>query len=409
MYRIISLFIVVLAILNTPLHAQTNAQLRGGVVINEILPDPTGDMENFDTDGNGTAAAEDEFVELFNVSDSEIDVGGLELWDEGSGKWLTIPENTTVESLAFVVIVVGVQSGGSVPSVGTGSEAFDAGQNSGVLNNGGDNIVLFDPDTEEYIQATYNGATEDDPTTYDQIPGSATRVGDVAVFGDIPEGVSKVRDPSGYESYKDHNNVSSDNASPGQSGGVALPVEFAAFQVTADDGRALLSWQTASETNNAGFAVEHREGETGRWRKIDFVDGMGTTAQPHSYQVRTEPLQAGRHAFRLRQIDIDGTTHPGPEQSVIIAHNQGLSLSGPNPIPKGQISTVTVTTEVAQTVDVALYNVLGQRVQTVLSSRITPERPFRTQVSTSNLSSGVYFLRAEGVSVKKTQRLVITR
>lgn len=40
---------------------------------------------NYDTDGNGTAGATDEFVELYNSSDIAIDISGLELRDQITG------------------------------------------------------------------------------------------------------------------------------------------------------------------------------------------------------------------------------------------------------------------------------------------------------------------------------------
>lgn len=47
--------------------------LLGGIVINEIIVDPNG-ASNFDTDGNGIADDEDEYVELFNASASAVDI-----------------------------------------------------------------------------------------------------------------------------------------------------------------------------------------------------------------------------------------------------------------------------------------------------------------------------------------------
>ncbi|WP_299751717.1 hypothetical protein [uncultured Tateyamaria sp.] len=52
-------------------------ELLGGIIINEILVDPSGSTANFDTDGNGTADATDEYVELRNVSDTAIDISGV--------------------------------------------------------------------------------------------------------------------------------------------------------------------------------------------------------------------------------------------------------------------------------------------------------------------------------------------
>jgi len=57
-------------------------QLLGGIIINEVLVDPNG-ANNFDTDGNGSAQGRDEFLELRNISDSAIDISGVELWDAG--------------------------------------------------------------------------------------------------------------------------------------------------------------------------------------------------------------------------------------------------------------------------------------------------------------------------------------
>ncbi|MDF1515543.1 MAG: hypothetical protein P1S60_17170, partial [Anaerolineae bacterium] len=50
--------------------------LGNGVCINEILIDPDGLSASTDTDGNGTIADSDEFVELFNLSAYDIDISG---------------------------------------------------------------------------------------------------------------------------------------------------------------------------------------------------------------------------------------------------------------------------------------------------------------------------------------------
>ena len=64
--------------------------LRGGIVINEILVDPNGSI-NFDTDNDGAAFETDEYVELYNASGGPINIGGLQLWDQGLGNWFTFP------------------------------------------------------------------------------------------------------------------------------------------------------------------------------------------------------------------------------------------------------------------------------------------------------------------------------
>jgi hypothetical protein len=48
------------------------------------------------TDGHSTADALDEFVEVYNASGSAIDIGGLELWDDGQGQWFSFSASTTL-------------------------------------------------------------------------------------------------------------------------------------------------------------------------------------------------------------------------------------------------------------------------------------------------------------------------
>ncbi|MEP5761163.1 MAG: Hint domain-containing protein [Litoreibacter sp.] len=178
--------------------------LLGGIVINEILVDPNG-AANFDTDGNGTASFLDEYVEIANVSGAAIDISGLELWDTGSNNWFTFPSGTILQPGAHAVVVTGVQTGGSLPSGGT-DLYFDAGRGSAVLNNGGDNVVLYDPTNDEYIAATYNGATVVDPTTsgdgnFDLFSATATQSGSGENFGSDNDGFSIQRTSDGADTF----------------------------------------------------------------------------------------------------------------------------------------------------------------------------------------------------------------
>lgn len=177
-------------------------QLLGGIVINEILVDPNG-ANNFDTDGSGTAAATDEFVELYNTSNVAIDISGVQLWDQGAGNWFTFPAGTILQPGAHAMVMVGLQPGGSLPTGGANDLFFDAGRGTAVLNNAGDNVVLHDPTSDTYVQATYNGDTLDDPTSaYSGFSGSATRIGAGEDFGDDSDGFSIQRGPDGSDEFE---------------------------------------------------------------------------------------------------------------------------------------------------------------------------------------------------------------
>jgi hypothetical protein len=174
--------------------------LLGGIAINEVLIDPNG-ANNFDTDGNGTARGGDEFLELINTSSTAIDISGLELWDQGRDNWFTFPPGTILEPGAVAVVVRNVQNGGSLPAVTGDNLAFDADFSGNVFNNNGDNLVVYDPANDEYIQATYNGDAVVDPTVgpgFDGFSTTATQSGSGEDFGNDQDGISIQRDPNGF-------------------------------------------------------------------------------------------------------------------------------------------------------------------------------------------------------------------
>ena len=189
----------------------------------------------------------------------------------------------------------------------------------------------------------------------------------------------------------------------------ALPVELTAFDVTTTGTAATLVWKTASETNNAGFAIQHRAPGADAFARSGFVDGNGTTTQPQTYRFRTDALSPGTHTFRLKQVDTDGTTSLSPERTITVRTDAVLSVQGPNPMRSGQQARLTVQVDAAQSVDVALYNVLGQRVQTVFSGTATPSTPAQATLTTDRLPSGVYFVRVSGETVQATQQITVVR
>lgn len=176
--------------------------LLGGIAINEFLADPTG-ASSFDTDGSGAARGGDEYVELINTSTSAIDISGLELWDAGRDNWFTFPPGTVLQPGAVALVVRNVQPGGSLPAVTGDDLAFDANFIGNVFNNTGDNLVVYDPTNDEFIQATFNGDSLDDPTatppnTYLGFSPTATRVGAGEDFGNDQDGFSIQRTSTGF-------------------------------------------------------------------------------------------------------------------------------------------------------------------------------------------------------------------
>lgn len=90
----------------------------------------------------------------------------------------------------------------------------------------------------------------------------------------------------------------------------AKPVDLESWEVEVlEDNTALLTWETESETNVAGFTIEQKiEGaEDSSFNPIGFVDGAGTTDELQSYEHETSVAPGRRNAFRLVVSYLDGS------------------------------------------------------------------------------------------------------
>lgn len=183
-----------------------------------------------------------------------------------------------------------------------------------------------------------------------------------------------------------------------------LPVELASFTARTDGEAARLEWTTASETNNAGFEVEHKT-DTG-FEKVGFVDGAGTTQKPQTYRYRVEGLDYGEHTFRLRQVDQSGTSQLSKTTTTSVRLDEAFKIGTPYPNPFRTRSTLEITVRETQKVRVALYDVLGRRVQVVHDGPLPAQKTHSIRVTDERLSAGMYFFRVKGDSFSEVRRVV---
>jgi hypothetical protein len=204
-----------------------------------------------------------------------------------------------------------------------------------------------------------------------------------------------------------------------------LPVELVQFVPQVSGRNVVLAWKTASEENNAGFAVLQRTmpGTSGSgmveadasaadgsdWRQIGFVDGAGTTSDAQSYRFDLGALSPGEYQFRLRQMDVDGRAALSHEVTVQISIDGPYRLTPPAPHPIRSISTLSLITQSSQPVRVDLYDVLGRRVATLFKGEMTGGREQEIQLDSDGLANGVYFVRVVGEHFRATERVTVVR
>lgn len=274
--------------------------LRGGIVINEIHAQPVGGG-GFDTDGNGTVSALDEYLEFYNTSAQPIDLSGLQLWDPGSGNWFTFPAGSVIGPGGYALVVTGVQAGGSLPPVGPGSLAFNAGRSTAVLNNPGDNVYLVDPVAGEFISAAYGNwplMDPTDPTTWGVRPSGAsvagltnfpavTQVGAGEDFGPLVPGSAIQRVPDGGNTFY--------NNSPPQTGDFQGTPGFQNVCFVAGTRIAVPRGWRAVEALRPGHRVVLADGQRARvkWvgmRRLSFAE---LEANPKLWPIEIAPGALG--------------------------------------------------------------------------------------------------------------------
>jgi hypothetical protein len=188
-----------------------------------------------------------------------------------------------------------------------------------------------------------------------------------------------------------------------------LPVELDGLAARRDGQDVVLDWRTLSETNNAGFAIEQRRAGEQGFTEVGYVDGAGTTTEVQSYRFRVEGLDVGTHAFRLRQIDFDGTSTVSAEVEATVELDEAYVLRTPYPNPLRDRATVEFAVREAQRVTVAAYDALGRRVATLYDGTPQPNQVMKATLRAEGLASGVYFVRAQGEQFQATRRVTVVR
>ncbi|MCK6690886.1 MAG: carboxypeptidase-like regulatory domain-containing protein [Thermoanaerobaculia bacterium] len=170
-----------------------------------------------------------------------------------------------------------------------------------------------------------------------------------------------------------------------------LPVELVRFDVKAAGQNAILNWETATETGNAGFEIQQTIAGKQEWQPIAMVPPKGDGKSPARYDFRTETLQPGKYIFRLRQIDLDGGSTLLPARTVTI-YGSSLQISL-SPNPAGAETRIIIGT--AQREKVALKLLDAQGRPTGFSSETEVDGALEIPLPLDDLPAGQYLLMGQ--------------
>lgn len=188
-----------------------------------------------------------------------------------------------------------------------------------------------------------------------------------------------------------------------------IPVELTSFAATVDAGSVTLQWTTATELNNAGFHIERRsvDGE-GRFSSIGYVPGKGTTLFPSYYIYTDQAVATGNYEYRLRQVDYDGTTSYSDVVSVNVDQPITYDLTQNYPNPFNPSTMIKYSLAQNGMVKLAIYNVLGERVATLVNE-VQKAGRYEVKFDAAQFSSGIYFYRLESGDFTAVKKMILMK
>ena len=197
-----------------------------------------------------------------------------------------------------------------------------------------------------------------------------------------------------------------DNTSP-------LPVEVTRFVATVNRGNsAILEWTTATETNSASFEVERKTIHTSAansWRVVGTVAAAGNSNAPREYMFEDATLMPGSYAYRLKQIDNDGSSRYAGSTEVEVLASREFKLSEAYPNPFNPNTNINFTVMSPGQTTLKVFNMLGQEVASLFDGHADAGRVYQFSFDAKELPSGVYFSRLESGSQRTMKRLILVK
>ncbi|RKY92344.1 MAG: hypothetical protein DRQ01_06440 [Ignavibacteriae bacterium] len=186
-----------------------------------------------------------------------------------------------------------------------------------------------------------------------------------------------------------------------------VPVELVSFNASVNENSVTLSWITATELNNSGFEIE-RTLLGSEFEKVGFVPGHGTSAETHSYSFVDQSLAAGSYAYRLKQIDLDGTYEYSNIVNVEIITPIEFELSQNYPNPFNPSTTIKFSIPEGSQVSLKIYNSLGQEIK-ILVNQFMEAGVHNVNFNAVGLNSGMYFYRLNAGEFTQVRKMTLIK
>jgi len=195
-----------------------------------------------------------------------------------------------------------------------------------------------------------------------------------------------------------------------------LPVEMVGFSAAAGDGRVMLNWATASETNTSRFMITRAESPDGMYAPVHYEAAMGNSSARHDYVWVDEGVENNRtYYYKLHVQDQDGSYHyynvdgnvvvasATPRTGAELPFEFALYQNYPNPF--NPQTTFSFTIPAADHVTLKVFDMLGREVATVVDENLAANH-YTFNWSADGLPTGVYLYTLKSGNHTATNKLL---
>ena len=190
---------------------------------------------------------------------------------------------------------------------------------------------------------------------------------------------------------------------------IPLPIQLFSFTATTQKNSVTLQWQTISEVDTYGFAIERKQLSSLQWEQVGFVEGKGNASIPANYQFNDNIPQGIHYQYRLKIVDKDGSFIYSNIVDVEVVVPRIFSLAQNYPNPFNPLTTITFTIPEDGNVRVKLYDIVGREIKTFLNEERKAGILHQIVIDASSLSTGVYFYQLEHKGKALMKKLMVLK
>ncbi|GAB4030994.1 hypothetical protein GCM10028774_07270 [Spirosoma jeollabukense] len=179
----------------------------------------------------------------------------------------------------------------------------------------------------------------------------------------------------------------------------AMPVSLVYFKAEAQSDKTVtVNWQTSMESGNKGYVVERSKDLTSFEAIGEVTDVAANSTSLNSYKFTDANPYRGTSYYRLKQVDLSGSSRTYAAAAVTIDGVYGVY---PNPVAANNFS---VSLDEPSSAVLHFYSATGRSIgveKSGVGSSSVNLKP------TEKLSSGIYLLQVEERGQVRTHRLVV--